>query len=87
MGDTPLLKAARNGHWGTALLLVDQGANIAQQSHDGGTVLDYVLQQDGRDHSDLVYRLVKAVGQQGNVSLLQIYFGSQAQLHCESSNI
>ncbi len=69
MGNTPLLSAARNGHWDTVSLLLKHGAIIEQQDHEGRTPLDYALVLDGRGH-DFVYLLVQAAGQQGYISLL-----------------
>ncbi len=68
MDGTPLSIAAGNGHLVTVGLLLDRGAIIDQQDRDGSTPSHHAIAHYGACH-DLVYLLLRAVVQQGCVSV------------------
>ncbi len=56
-GTTALMMAVREGKFGTAVLLIERGANVQIANADGATALSWAQQIDDKE---LVARLRKA---------------------------
>ncbi|KAI9005883.1 ankyrin repeat protein, partial [Gaertneriomyces semiglobifer] len=57
-GETPLLKAAMNGHAGVVQYLVDQGADVNHQDNDGWSALHNCASRAGTS----IVKLLLAAG-------------------------